>query len=347
VGDFTAFNAWFHQYGYNADPLSIKPSTKLIGREREIKILSENLVSGNIALLWGDAGLGKTSILRSIEVNFSKDKEFKVHYISMLGGFNKIKQFCVPPSWFESILLNLGLKKKKKQCFLVDEAQLMLFNQAETLRHLFDCEDVHSLIIAGGEKNNLNLSLSFKRRVGENLLISKLSLSELKELLKLRLNGVNPLLEETVDYLAKVSDGNPREFLINCKKVCIKVHEFFNTEKSIDLLHAKEIVVKKTNNGFFEKEVERKDNALENLTPLQKAILEQLNHNPMSLNELSQAVGSSIGTIGKQISVLSLKTKREYMSRKGVTEPLIKKDKDSAITMYHLTENTKKMLGGS
>ncbi|MBI2597817.1 MAG: hypothetical protein HYW50_01335 [Candidatus Diapherotrites archaeon] len=344
---FTQFFAWYQKFGYNFDPLSIKPSAELVAREKELVYLSENIVSGSIVLLQGEAGLGKTSLLKALEKNFKEDKELNVKYVSLLDGFAGIKKRFLAPNILESFLFLLGFWKKKKHILLVDECQLLTFNQAEGLRNMFDTDQVHSMVMACGEKNSLNLSLGFKRRISDHLLLSELSVEQLKLLLKKRFSKTNPLHEETVDYLAKASEGNPRQFLLNCKKVCMQVHEFFKGEGSITLGQSKGIV----GNTVFkelaqEKNLPEENNALENLTPLQRAILEQLAQGPASLKDLSQVTGSSVGTVGKQISVLCLKTKKDYMARKGVTESLIKKDKDQPTTMYHLTEKAKELLNG-
>ncbi len=64
----------------------------------------------------------------------------------------------------------------------------------------------------------------------------------------------------------------------------------------------------------------------------------------MTLNELSGSIGSSIGTIGKQISLLALRTKADYMKRKGIHEPLLVKNKDTHPTKYSLSESAKELL---
>ncbi len=340
------FSAWFEKYGYKDDPLTIKPCTLLVARDNEIRLLFDNLVSGNLALLEGDAGLGKTSVLKSIEKKLSFSKDFEVHYFSMLDGFDGIKKLCEKPGIIGSFLLKIGLKKKRKKVILVDEAHLLLFRQAELLKNLFDFDCFHSLGLAFGEKTALNFSSSFKKRVCEEITLSKLSMQELKELLRLRLDGKNPLHEQTIDFLAKASDGNPRQFLLNCKKVCIKVHDFFSADNQISLEKAREVVLGK--NHFFDS-VKKSDsieekNCLENLTPLQKSILDQLTPGPMSLSELAQSVGASVGTIGKQVSVLCLNAKKEYMARKGIREPLIKKNKEQPTTMYYLSPKARELL---
>ena len=345
MGGNTGNSAWYQRHGYSADPLTIKPDTRLIGRDEEIKIITQHLMSGNIALIQADAGLGKTSILKTLKENFDRRRDYRAHIVSLPAGIEEIKKLNRREGILDPILLWMGFRKRK-DVVLIDEAQAMVYNQGEFLKNLYDSDKIHSIVLVSNEKNSLNISTSFKRRIGEHVSLPKLTVGQMKELLSRRLNGSKLLHDETVEYLAKASEGNPREFLILCKKVCIKVNEFMQGEYGISTDDVKNIIGHRLTNGFTEKikEVAEKD-VCENLTRLQKAIIEQLITQPMSLDELSMATGSSIGTVGKQISILSLKAKREYMARKGIREALISKDKDNIKTIYSLTEYAKKMLG--
>ncbi len=236
-----------------------------------------------------------------------------------------------------------GLKNQKK-ILLIDEANKLHLEQTESLKKSFDENRVYSIILSSTEKNNLSLSNSFRQRISECFRLNKLSKKELRELIDLRFYKKNPLSNDTINYLINVSDGNPREFLLDAKRVCIKLHEFLKEGKTISLRHSKEALKKteKAGNGL-EKE-KSKESIANNLTPLQKNILFSLKKHPMTLKELSDAVGSSIGTVGKQISILSLKTKKDYMRRKGITEELIQKNKTDTYTVYSLTEKAQDLL---
>jgi hypothetical protein len=227
---------------------------------------------------------------------------------------------------------------------LIDEANKLHLDQTELLKKRFDENEIYSIILSSTEKNNLNLSNSFRQRISECFRLNKLTKKELRELLELRFHRENPLSPDTMNYLINVSDGNPREFLLDAKRVCIKMHEIVGEGKTISLSSSKEALKKteKAGNGLVKEKP--KASIAKNLTPLQRNILFRLKEHPMTLKELSEAVGSSIGTVGKQISILSLKTKKDYMRRKGINEELIEKNKTDTYTVYSLSEKAKDLL---
>jgi len=67
------------------------------------------------------------------------------------------------------------------------------------------------------------------------------------------------------------------------------------------------------------------------LSPLQQKILIELASGPLSLHCLSQRTGSSVYTIGKQLSLLQMRAKYNPLHGKGITSPLVRKNKDSGI----------------
>ena len=73
------------------------------------------------------------------------------------------------------------------------------------------------------------------------------------------------------------------------------------------------------------------------LSPLQQKILLELSSGPLSLNGLSERTGSSVFTIGKQLSLLQMRAKYNPLHGKGITRPLVRKNKDSGVkTTYYL-----------
>jgi len=79
------------------------------------------------------------------------------------------------------------------------------------------------------------------------------------------------------------------------------------------------------------------DKLLTKLSPLQQKILNNLAAKPMTLCELSEKTGSSVHTIGKQLSLLQFRTKYNSLHRKGISSPLVKKQKEAGLkTTYFL-----------
>ncbi len=342
-----SFKSWFELYGYGIDPLSIKPSTELVGRSDEEKLLSHNLSSGNVVQLKGEQGIGKTSLLKLVESKIRESDGFDAYYFSSLDDFKQLKTRISKTSLITSILEALGLEKRKKKVVMVDEAHLLLSNQCNYLKKLYDSDEIYSLALALSEKGNLGIQSCFSHRTGENLNLKKMTKNDLKKILMKRFHGTNPLHDETIEYFARVSNGNPREFLLNCKKVVIKLHEFYSGEGAISLEEGKKALGEKTVRIEPTDEIDfsiEENSALENLTPLQKSIINLLKESSMTLNELSKRTGSSVGTIGKQLSILCLRTKKDYMERKGIKKSLINKDKSNGYTIYSLNENAGQIM---
>ena len=67
------------------------------------------------------------------------------------------------------------------------------------------------------------------------------------------------------------------------------------------------------------------------LSPLQRKILTELTSQKLTLSELSERTGSSVYTIGKQLSILQMRTKCNTLLRKGISEPLVRKHKDMGV----------------
>ena len=79
---------------------------------------------------------------------------------------------------------------------------------------------------------------------------------------------------------------------------------------------------------------------LEKFSPLQQKILTELAAGPLTLDALSRKTGSSVHTIGKQLSLLQMRAGYNPLKSKGFTKPLVKKEKDSCVkTTYFLVPN--------
>ncbi|MFH1257226.1 MAG: hypothetical protein V1494_08125 [Candidatus Diapherotrites archaeon] len=326
----------------------------MIGRESEEKTISNHLLSGNVIQLKGEQGLGKTSLLKLMDKKINGLKGFDAHYFSAFDGFNKVPKIFSKKNALVRFLQRIRVLGKNKKVLLVDEAHLLLASQCNYLKGLYDADEVHSIIISLTEKNNAAVSSCFGNRLAEDLMLRRLTKEELKEILGKRLNGTNPLHEQTVDYFAENSKGNPRNFLLNCKKTIIKLHEFHSADEEIMLDEVKKdlgekavIEAPQATTTAEETAPQDETNVMERLTPLQRSIVSLLSESPMSLTEISVRTGSSIGTVGKQLSLLCLNAKKEYMERKGVTKPLICKEKDNGYTIYSLSEFAVRIVGGN
>ena len=73
------------------------------------------------------------------------------------------------------------------------------------------------------------------------------------------------------------------------------------------------------------------------LSPLQRRILRELRAGPLTLPELSSCTGSSVFSLGRQLSLLCLRAKCDYMEKRGIRVPLVKKSKGAGMrTTYSI-----------
>lgn len=79
-----------------------------------------------------------------------------------------------------------------------------------------------------------------------------------------------------------------------------------------------------------------KESVMQKLSPLQKKIVSELSFGPLTLSEISKKTNSSVYTIGKQLSVLQGRTKCNWLQKKGINEPIVKKIKEEKIKTTYL-----------
>ena len=90
----------------------------------------------------------------------------------------------------------------------------------------------------------------------------------------------------------------------------------------------------------MESEILIENTVFSNLSPLQQRILLELSAGPLTLSQLSKKTGSTVYTLGKQLSLLQFRTKYNPLERKGIKQPLVRKEKEPGKkTTYFLTQS--------
>lgn len=80
-----------------------------------------------------------------------------------------------------------------------------------------------------------------------------------------------------------------------------------------------------------EQEIVLDDSVFAKLSPLQRRILSELAFGPLTLLELGAKTGSSVHTVGKQLSMLQLRTSYNPLVNRGISKPLVRKRKEVGI----------------
>jgi len=243
-------------FNWSANPFTFQITPSIfVGYSKELNDMMTGLRSGNkFSLLLGPTGSGKTTMLKFLEQKFP---DAKIIYIpkppkdarDWLAVFENITRSRFPFFKKSISLYNLnehvkaGLKGRKL-LLLVDECHEASLESLEWLRSLTDQIDSLSVVLAGLPifESTMKSSLeTFMRRVGTRIELGNLSKSEMRELIKRRIemaggSDVNPFTMGIIDYVYDRTGGFPREVLRVCNEISIRALESSVTTIDMDFL---------------------------------------------------------------------------------------------------------------
>jgi len=212
---------WYKKYGWKHNPFSIRVNPSIfVGLGDERKKLASFVEGGNIVLIVGGRGVGKTSLLKWLETRLRKHNCFYMNAEEIKEGFNVD----------EYLRMNKPLLRKypKRAVLLVDESQRIGDWFRIEAQSLWERGLIKSLVLVhdglapDGESFG-NFSVNLKNRIGDRIIyLKKLSKEDAYDLIRIRCGRYNPFDELAMDGIIKRSNGNPRKILENCEKVCIE-----------------------------------------------------------------------------------------------------------------------------
>ncbi|MEK6826448.1 MAG: hypothetical protein AABX90_02365, partial [Nanoarchaeota archaeon] len=209
-------NVWYKRFGWKRNPFSIKINDSVfVGLTEERRILANLVEGGNICMIIGDNGVGKSSLLKWLE------KRVRKHYFVYLSA-----------EWVKNNFDLNGFIDKQKSFFgnypknivlLVDESQKLENWFRIEIQALWEKNIVKGIVFShDGEGQYENLPNQLKSRISNRIIrINRLKKEDAYELIRLRCGGKNPFDEYAMDEVIKRSNGNPRKILENCERVCI------------------------------------------------------------------------------------------------------------------------------
>ncbi|MBU2639682.1 MAG: AAA family ATPase [Nanoarchaeota archaeon] len=293
---------WYKFFGWKGNPFSIKSSTELVGLENKKKELLNYILSGDICFLNGPTGVGKTSILRWIEEN---PKNHKIIYLDAAGigkGFSLTTYLKKQNSFFNRLF---GNDFPKNTVVLIDESQDCDGELLKALKLHWDHDHIKSIVITQISPKLTRFSESFKHRLGKRIVtLDKLSKSEGYDLVKLRVEDKNPFDVSAVEAILEQAEYIPRKILEYCEIVCAKT-----TGKKIKL-NAFDVQNALENNESPKSNQEEQEDTqilIKKLSPMEQNIMSELKKDKKTAKELSKALNTSEGSIGKQLSKLMKK----------------------------------------
>ncbi len=212
---------WHKKYGWKHNPFSIRVNPDIfVGLGNERKRLASYVEGGNIVLIVGGRGVGKTSLLKWLDNRLKKHTCFYLNAEEVKEGFN-IEEFLIANKSFLR-------KYPKRAVLLVDESQRIGDWFRVEAQSLWERGIIKSLVLvhdglASDGESFEGFSPNLKNRIGDRIVhLKKLNKEDAYDLIRIRCGKKNPFDELAMDEIIKRSNGNPRKVLENCEKVCIE-----------------------------------------------------------------------------------------------------------------------------
>ena len=201
---------WYEELDFDENPF--KNDSKYVGNEDLLEEIFYSIMSGNIIVLEGTKGAGKTRIMKEVVRKFGG--KGKIAYIN---GKNLDKELNVE----KIIEKKKGLFRKhpKNMILLLDDVEHITEKNMERIKYYFDQNYVRTVILSTSKPDELKLSESLKQRVWKNLKMVPLSDYEAVQVFRERV-GNEILTDRVIKEVYKESDKNMTKFMENCEIIC-------------------------------------------------------------------------------------------------------------------------------
>lgn len=352
-------------FGWFENPFVDKPNPNSFVLNNFAVNVKDYISAEAVVNVCGPSGIGKTTLLKWLEINAPKDT--KPIYIEFSGLLDTAKmnpaedQYIRFISEIESAVGYGFLERITKQSLykflsrkLSGKKLLLLLNEADSvkiveisefLRAIRDEEKIKSSFVITSILPLSDIEIfkeSFRKGRVFKLNIDSISFDEAKELLQKRIEMVGgkelPFDDDLMKYLYNSANGLPQVLLQSCSDVIIKNKGMANG----GTLKLKDVV---KDLGLEEKTEEIESSVktvnineqYEALSENHRKILDLLKGKEMTADELAKELNSSYASVAKELSRLMLKADKEMMIRKGLHVPVVGKT-TSRPAKYHLTE---------
>jgi Cdc6-like AAA superfamily ATPase/RNA polymerase subunit RPABC4/transcription elongation factor Spt4 len=150
---------WYKKFGFKKNPFELNPLNSkfdIIGRDSECEEIIYRIASGNMLLIEGKAGTGKTTML--------------MHAIDNFRGKGKV-------IYVNAAMLNKRLdiaklihKKPKGMILLLDNVQYLSAKNNDKIKFFYDQDRIKSVVFTTNSYGLVNFSDSIQDRIGMNII---------------------------------------------------------------------------------------------------------------------------------------------------------------------------------
>lgn len=250
--------SYYSVLGFDREPFSTSPDPAFFYPTKQHKSALTNLLielrlRRGLSVVFGDVGVGKTTLSRTLLHELNKREDMLFHMI-LNPAFNGEYQFLVSlignfnidlPQGFdvnsgdlmglrdcvEKFLIQKTLEENQTVILIIDEAQKMDLSTLETLRVLLNFEtNDHKLIqlVLLGQLELYSKVIgmdNFMDRISFKCTLNLLSVEETKELINFRIQKAgyaglkNLFLNEAISEIYSYTKGYPRKIIMTCHKL--------------------------------------------------------------------------------------------------------------------------------
>ncbi len=226
---------WYEELDYDENPFEV--NTRMVGQENLLDEAYYTIMSGNILVIEGDEGTGKTKLLREVIRKFGG--KGKVAYLNskQIEKELNIEDIVVKKSGFMGWLFK---KYPKNMVLLLDDVEKLSEKNSERIKYLFDMNHLKAVIFATKDAEKLKFTESLLQRVRKNMEIETLSDYEAVQVIREKV-GNNCLNDRIIKEVYHQSNKNMKKFLEKAETVCkAYVDNKEINEKDVEKILAKE-----------------------------------------------------------------------------------------------------------
>lgn len=303
---------WYERYGWGSNPFEQKPMPDAISGFDDIRSrLLEFIKSGECCMLFGEAGMGKTTLLKWIESYDTED--FVPIYINTFGmSGDQIVKLNIDKLVKDRMnFFGKLMGKEKKIVLLIDDAETMPQIIGDAVKRNFEEHSIKAVVIASSTADN---SSSLSEKIGSRKIkMRHMKADEAMGMIVNRVGYKNPFDHEGLEIIFKSANFIPKGILDMCESVAKSCIEKSITKSFVESYISKE-KAEVYSRGFIEK-----------LSPLQARIVEALLVEDLRPKEMAQKLKKPAKTVTSQLAYLSLKAGLKTMARKGIDRPVVEK----------------------
>ncbi len=205
---------WYEEMDFDENPL--KNETKSVGNEDVLKEAYYSILSGNILVLEGEEGTGKSKILREVIHQFGGNGRIAYIPCKTLQRELNIESILVKKN---GILGMLFKRYPRNMILLLDDVEHLSTKNMERIKYFFDSNHLKAIILSTKSFEKLNLSESVKQRIRKVSKLRPLSEFEAVQIFRDKV-GDSVLTDRIIKIIYQLSGKNIQKFLNNCEHVC-------------------------------------------------------------------------------------------------------------------------------